>query len=79
MSNEVITETRVTGKEVADVLQAMSPVLEKFNENVAGIACLSMFILLQKPDIKIEDLVTLVKGTSDYVATCLTEGNGEVH
>lgn len=71
MSNSHIVESTATGQEIADIVAGVQEALLGVPRGHAIIACLSMALILQNPDISPEQLQSGIKDVSRYVCLLL--------
>lgn len=67
-----ISQTRATGAEIGRIVDEIVPILGKEDPIHVLMACLSIAIVVQDPDISPEHLADGVKGTSEHIALWLS-------
>lgn len=70
MSTVTVTNS-IPGAAVAEIIEAMEPLLLDFPRTHVIIACLTLAVLGQNTDISPEELHDIVKGASQYICTAL--------
>lgn len=72
----MLHKTVATGEAIANLLDALEPVLDGQPKQNVVVACLSIVILLQRPDIDADELKTAVFETSKWMSLYLTSIGG---
>lgn len=67
-----ISLTRATGAEIGRIVDEVTPILGKEDPIHVLMACLSLAIVVQDPEITPEDLARGVKETSEFIACFLS-------
>jgi hypothetical protein len=68
----MITYTQASGADIEKIVARISTVIKGEPINHVGMACLSIAVMLQDPNITPEKLVQAVKGASEWIA-CFTD------
>lgn len=70
-----VVSTDTSAKEVAEVLEAMLPIVTKFDEAAVLKACITLVILMQDPHINVAKLIDMIKDTSNFIAMRILSDN----
>lgn len=73
ISKTFVGEVQASGEEIHEIHKAMEPVLINVSTANVVIACLSLVLQIQKPDITPEQLVNGVRETSQFICILLEE------
>ena len=73
MLTSIISEATASGEEIHNLVQAIEPVLIGSSKGAGVIACLSIALSLQNPDLSPEDRVEGVQKVSEYICLWLDE------
>ena len=65
--------TVAAGEQISQLLDAMEPVLDGHPKHNVLVACLSIAVLLQRPDLDADELKTAVFETSQWLAMYLSQ------
>lgn len=79
MSESIMRPVGASGPEIQRIVEGMEPFLMQFSRDQVLIACLSIAILIQDPDIAVENLQAGVKGASEWMCLYLSSlGEGTI-
>lgn len=73
MLTSIISEATASGEEIHNLVAAIEPVLVGSSKGSAMIACLSIVLSLQNPNLSPEDRVEGVQKVSEYICLWLDE------
>ncbi len=62
---------KIRGIDVSELVDRIENAVDGEPNSHVSIACLAVAIVAQKPDIPVEELVELIRGTSEYLAAHL--------
>lgn len=68
MTNDMITYTKISGKELDRLTAAMEDCLAGEKETHVAVACLALAICIQLPTITPDQLAAGIKGASEWIA-----------
>lgn len=67
-----VAESHVSGDEIFNLLVALDPILAPLPKQNVVIACLSIALLRQEPDLTIKELEAGVRGASEWLCVFLS-------
>ena len=71
--NEPITYTKASGADIDRILTLMESVLSGQDEQHIVMACLALALMIQIPNIKLEQITAGVKGASEWITLFASE------
>lgn len=64
---------------ISTAIELIRPAVAGIDGDTTAMACLAIAIFLQKPDIGLESLMTLVRSTSEFIALNVLDGPKSVN